>query len=61
MRLGETHENQKDYCGCMRLVRLIETHKDSRESGRLLGTHETQKHYCGLMRLMRIIETHGDS
>ena len=29
MRLRVTHETQKDYCGLMRLMRLIETHRDS--------------------------------
>ena len=52
MKLRETHENQKDYCGIMRLMRLIETLRDS---GRLMETHETQEDFWGL------IETAGSS
>ena len=64
MRLRETHETQKDYCGLLRLMRL----RDSSEIMKLremLGTHETQKDYCGLItlenhRLMRTHETKGE-
>ena len=47
-----SHEIQKDYGGLMRLMRLIENHEDSRNSGRLLGTHETHRDYWGLMNLI---------
>ena len=54
----ETHEAEGDYWG---LMRLRETQRDSRDSGRLLGTYETQKDYCRLMRLLILIKTEGDS
>ena len=58
MRLRETHETQGDYCGLMRLMRLVQTHRNSLDSGRLMETHETLGDYWGLMVL---IETSVDS
>ena len=29
MRLRESHETQGDYCGLMRVMRLVQTHWDS--------------------------------